>query len=568
MDRPMVGGALQNRPILSIHSLIPFASHFAEDTSSRAPRINQQNLPITACSQAHTSPIEAEYTSSQQSHAVAYVSRHEDPKVLFQSAVGWLAQFQEQGEGDLQLLNSAVTNFRKVLNAWPSNHPSSLTALRNLATSLRLRFERHGNPQDMMEAIHLHSTISKRLPQNHPLQGSNRSCLADLLTARFHQQGDRQDLDDAIAHRRESLTLRPEGHPDRIISLKNLASSLFTRFEQDGNEQDLQEVIRHHEEVLRLLPEDHLERPSIDAILGLAFRRQRDVQAQLNFLLPLPVMNNPQVERLPEVPIERPFRRHTSIFALFRQARLRALNTVIRMNRTRTQRNETSYERTNHDTNEPSPGERAIESQGWQAPDLHEANRDNPRHSPHCPRSQRQLSYGESFRNAYRNVDDNLQSSASENFASLARDGIGGMEFLNSIPVVHGDIKAANVLVNADGCARISDFGFSRLIEETNEVSDLEAPTNSNNVRSRRRFPIALGSYSDIWRGVWRVSDTVTNSSHKPKADPTFSIPTILHTPATTEMPRKDPFYHKLFMTVVYGILAFVAGEGPRLWLD
>jgi serine/threonine protein kinase len=45
------------------------------------------------------------------------------------------------------------------------------------------------------------------------------------------------------------------------------------------------------------------------------------------------------------------------------------------------------------------------------------------------------------------------------------RDILDALSYLHGKKIVHGDIKGANILVNASGRACIADLGFSRLTE-------------------------------------------------------------------------------------------------------
>lgn len=55
--------------------------------------------------------------------------------------------------GDIQLLQSAVTLFREAVDATPAGHPSRPAMLSNLGAALRARFERAGQLTDLDQAI-------------------------------------------------------------------------------------------------------------------------------------------------------------------------------------------------------------------------------------------------------------------------------------------------------------------------------------------------------------------------------------------------------------------------------
>ncbi|KIJ06109.1 hypothetical protein PAXINDRAFT_140859 [Paxillus involutus ATCC 200175] len=49
---------------------------------------------------------------------------------------------------------------------------------------------------------------------------------------------------------------------------------------------------------------------------------------------------------------------------------------------------------------------------------------------------------------------------------TLVSDVAAGLQYLHSRSVVHGDLSGANVLIHANGKARISDFGLSTLLTQ------------------------------------------------------------------------------------------------------
>lgn len=50
-------------------------------------------------------------------------------------------------------------------------------------------------------------------------------------------------------------------------------------------------------------------------------------------------------------------------------------------------------------------------------------------------------------------------------------DAACGMEYLHLRNVVHGDLRAANILVDDKGRACVSDFGLSKVIEEVHTLT-------------------------------------------------------------------------------------------------
>ncbi|CAE7114231.1 unnamed protein product, partial [Rhizoctonia solani] len=69
----------------------------------------------------------------------------------------------------------------------------------------------------------------------------------------------------------------------------------------------------------------------------------------------------------------------------------------------------------------------------------------------------------------------------------LCLDAASGLEYMHSRNTVHGDLKAvvtpANILVSADGIARISDFDFSIMSEAGDLVFSASSNTRSGSIR-------------------------------------------------------------------------------------
>ncbi|KAG8954303.1 hypothetical protein FRC03_011543 [Tulasnella sp. 419] len=68
------------------------------------------------------------------------------------------------------------------------------------------------------------------------------------------------------------------------------------------------------------------------------------------------------------------------------------------------------------------------------------------------------------------NVIEYLAQQRDPNRTSLASDVVRALRYLHSIPVVHGDIKGENVLVDISGSASLCDFGLSQFVEDTDQI--------------------------------------------------------------------------------------------------
>ncbi|KAF8598888.1 kinase-like protein, partial [Ceratobasidium sp. AG-I] len=76
--------------------------------------------------------------------------------------------------------------------------------------------------------------------------------------------------------------------------------------------------------------------------------------------------------------------------------------------------------------------------------------------------------------------------------AKLARETAVGMEYLHSKGIIHGDLKAANVLITDTGGAALADFGLSEVKQDSTSRANL-----TDNVAGSPRY-----LSPERWRGV------------------------------------------------------------------
>ncbi|KAG8957484.1 hypothetical protein FRC03_010081 [Tulasnella sp. 419] len=75
------------------------------------------------------------------------------------------------------------------------------------------------------------------------------------------------------------------------------------------------------------------------------------------------------------------------------------------------------------------------------------------------------------------NVIEYLQKHPDTDRPKLLLDVARGLTYLHSLPLVHGDVKGENVLVDAEGCARLGDFGMSTFIDHALHITGFTTTT-------------------------------------------------------------------------------------------
>eukprot|EP00475_Leptophrys_vorax_P037747 TRINITY_DN6551_c0_g1_i1.p1 TRINITY_DN6551_c0_g1~~TRINITY_DN6551_c0_g1_i1.p1 ORF type:complete len:278 (-),score=17.64 TRINITY_DN6551_c0_g1_i1:177-896(-) len=83
--------------------------------------------------------------------------------------------------------------------------------------------------------------------------------------------------------------------------------------------------------------------------------------------------------------------------------------------------------------------------------------------------------------------------------AAIARQALSGLRDLHQTHhVIHRDIKPSNMLLNRTGCLKISDFGVSRVLENSYDVGNTFAGTYTY-MSPERINGLAYSYNSDIW---------------------------------------------------------------------
>ncbi|KII88351.1 hypothetical protein PLICRDRAFT_621516 [Plicaturopsis crispa FD-325 SS-3] len=101
---------------------------------------------------------------------------------------------------------------------------------------------------------------------------------------------------------------------------------------------------------------------------------------------------------------------------------------------------------------------------------------------------------------------------------ALVRQAAAGLEYMHRHRVVHGDIKAANILINDNFEACLSDFGLSRILDVSGFTTNAMAGTfrwmaqellRTNGADDEDRTP-RVTTASDIWAFAMTVLEILT----------------------------------------------------------
>ncbi|TFK26396.1 ras GEF [Coprinopsis marcescibilis] len=104
-----------------------------------------------------------------------------------------------------------------------------------------------------------------------------------------------------------------------------------------------------------------------------------------------------------------------------------------------------------------------------------------------------------------------VQENPACNRLKLLSEIVIGLEYLHSQDIVHGDLRGANVLISANGVARLSDFGLSKFLEDCGR-----GMTSSPNINPRWFAPELIrqtgtvSKKSDIWSTAMTFLELLT----------------------------------------------------------
>ncbi|CAE6424099.1 unnamed protein product, partial [Rhizoctonia solani] len=89
--------------------------------------------------------------------------------------------------------------------------------------------------------------------------------------------------------------------------------------------------------------------------------------------------------------------------------------------------------------------------------------------------------------------------------AKLARETAVGMEYLHSMGIIHGDLKAANVLITDTGSAALADFGLSEVKQDSSSRAHVtDNVSGSPRYLSPERWRGVLNKASDVY--AWAMT--------------------------------------------------------------
>ncbi|KAG8767551.1 hypothetical protein FRC12_006180 [Ceratobasidium sp. 428] len=129
--------------------------------------------------------------------------------------------------------------------------------LSNLSNSLSIRFEQHGNLDDLDEAIRHSNEAVLLMPDGHTGKPGCLNSLGISLRTRFTRVGNLEDLDAAMKHGTEAVALSSDNDLNKPSYLDSLAQTLCARSRRLGKLTDLETAIQRQKEAVALMSEEH-----------------------------------------------------------------------------------------------------------------------------------------------------------------------------------------------------------------------------------------------------------------------------------------------------------------------
>lgn len=80
----------------------------------------------------------------------------------------------------------------------------------------------------------------------------------------------------------------------------------------------------------------------------------------------------------------------------------------------------------------------------------------------------------------------------------ILKQATKGLEFLHRNGIIHRDLKPSNLLLNDVGCVKISDFGFSKLIEDAKSVRSITSLIGTSGWMAPEIINISNGNCYDL----------------------------------------------------------------------
>ncbi|XP_066316552.1 mitogen-activated protein kinase kinase kinase 18-like [Miscanthus floridulus] len=127
--------------------------------------------------------------------------------------------------------------------------------------------------------------------------------------------------------------------------------------------------------------------------------------------------------------------------------------------------------------------------------------------------------------------------------AAYAADVARGLAYLHARSLVHGDVKARNVVVGADGRGKLADFGCARAVGSSGSGSASARPTIIGGTPAFMAPEVARGEEQGPAADIWALGCTVVEmaTGRAPWSDVVDSLPAAVHrigyTDAVPEVP-------------------------------